>query len=122
MTLEKVQEEIDGSRTRYLRVRATGEDRFGPHSVAFRCELPRAGRYRVSLEAVGGPDQGVVQIYRNEKAEGEALDLRRPKRGLIEATELAEMDLRGGENVVMLKIGGPQPNVSLASLIFEAVE
>lgn len=122
MTLEKVQEEVGGQRVRYLRVRATGEDRFGPHSISFRCELPRAGRYRVSLEAVGGPGQGVVQIYRNEKAEGEAAELRRPARGLIEPVPLAELDFEAGENVVMLKITGPQPNADLASLIFEAAE
>ena len=122
MTLEKVQEQIGGRRTRYLRVRAKGEDQFGPHSVTFRCELPRAGRYRVSLEAVGGPGQGAVQIYRNEKAEGQAVDLSRPTRQSIEATPLAEMDFQAGENAVMLKLTGAQPNADLASLIFEAVE
>ncbi len=120
MTLEKVQEEAAGRRVRYLRIRASGEDRFGPHSVAFRCELPRAGRYRVSLEAVGGPGQGVVQIYRNEKAEGEALSLGRRARSWIGATPLAELDFQAGENVVMLKITGETPNADLASLIFEA--
>ncbi|MCB1018311.1 MAG: DUF2961 domain-containing protein, partial [Acidobacteria bacterium] len=122
MTLEKVQAEVEGKRARYLRIRATGEDNFGPHSVAFRCELPRAGRYRVSLDAVGGPDQGVVQIYRNEKAEGEAQDLRRPKRGRIDGLPLGELDFEAGENVVMLKLTSERPNADLVSLVFEAVE
>jgi hypothetical protein len=121
MTLEKVQEEIGGERVRYLRIRAKGQDQFGPHSIAFRCELPRGGRYRVLLEAVGGPDQGMVQIYRNEKAEGERLDLRRPSRGLLDAAPLAELDFQAGENVVMLKLTGERPNAEPASLIFEAI-
>ena len=111
-----------GRPTRYLRVRATAEDQFGPHSVAFRCELPRAGRYRVSLDAVGGPEQGAVQIFRNEKAEGERQELRRPSRAVVEGLPLAELDFEAGENVLLLKLTGERPNANLVSLIFEAVE
>ena len=122
MTLEKVQEPVGGRNVRYLRVRAVGEDQFGPHSIAFRCELPRPGRYRVSLEAVGGPDQGIVQIYREGKAEGESHNLRRHASTLLEALPLAELDFQAGENIVMLEITGERPNANLASLIFEAIE
>jgi len=104
MTVTKIQEEFEGENTRYLRLRAHGDDIFGAHSVGFRCELPEAGTYAVSIEAIAGPDQARVQIFKNEKAEGEIVDLYRPRRELSGPMPLAEMELVEGENVVLLKL------------------
>lgn len=126
MTVAKVQEELDGENIRFLRVRATEDDIFGPHSVGFRCELPEAGTYAVSIEALAGPDQAMVQIYKNEKAEGAIVDLYWPQRGTSGDLPLAEMDFVEGDNVVLLKLVGKNARSSglgldVTALTFERV-
>lgn len=106
MTVMKVQEELDGENVRYLQVRAEGEDLFGPHSIGFVCDLPDAGTYAVSIEALAGPDQSRVQIFRNEKAEGEVVDLYQPVREKSGLRPLAEMEFVEGDNIVLLKLVG----------------
>jgi hypothetical protein len=126
MMVTKVQEEFEGENTRYLKLRAHGDDVFGAHSVGFRCELPEAGTYAVSIEALAGPDQARVQIFKNEKAEGEIVDLYRPRRELSGPMPLAEMELVEGENVVLLKFVGKNARSSglgldVTTLTFERV-
>ena len=126
MTVTKIQEELDGENTRYLKVRAHDEDIFGPDSIGFRCELPEAGTYAVSIEAIAGPDQASVQIFKNEKAEGEVVDLYRLRREKSGPLPLAEMELVEGENVVLLKLIGKNPQSSglgldVTTLTFERV-
>ena len=126
MTMTKLEESIDGVNTRYLQVNAEGEDVFGPHSVGFRCELPEAGTYAVSIEALAGPGQATVQIFRNERAEGQAVDLYRETRQRVGPMRLAELGFAEGENVVLLKLVGTNPRSSgqgldLMSLVFERV-
>ena len=127
MTLAKRTQQVDGRPVRLLEVRAQGEDRFGPHSVAFRCELPEAGRYRVSIEALAGPEQATVQIFRNERAEGLAADLYAPRPNLTGPVELAELEMIEGENVLLFKLMGGNPGSTgrgfdLASIVFERAE
>ena len=126
MTVTKIQEEFDGEDTRYLKVRAHDDDIFGPHSVGFRCELPETGRYAVSIEAIAGPDQASVQIFKNEKAAGEVVDFYRPQRDKSGPLPLAEMEFVEGENVVLLKLVGKNPQSSglgldVTTLTFERV-
>ncbi len=126
MSLTKRQQSIDGETVRYLRVRAEGDDVFGPHGVGLRCDLPEAGTYAVSIEAIAGPDQATVQIFRNEKAEGDAVDLYRMGRTRLDPVLLGELDFVEGENVLLLKLVGRNDRSSglgldLASLVFERV-
>ncbi len=126
MTVTKIQEALDGENTRYLKVRAQGDDMFGLHSIGFRCELPEAGTYAVSIEAIAGPDQASVQIYNNEKAEGAVVDLYRPQREKSGPMPLAEMEFVEGENVVLLKLVDKNPQSSglgldVTTLTFERV-
>ena len=107
-------------------MRAEGDDIFGPHSVGFRCELPEAGTYAVSIEALAGPEQAMVQIYRNEKAEGEVADLYWPQRGNSGPVPLGELDFVEGENTVLLKLVGKNPRstglgLDVIALTFERV-
>ena len=126
MTVTKIQEEFDGESTRYLRLRAQGDDVFGAHSIGFRCELPEAGTYAVSIEAIAGPDQARVQIFENERAEGEIVDLYRSRRQISGPIPLAEMELVEGENVVLLKLVGKNAlssglGLDVTTLTFERV-
>ena len=47
---------------REFSMRATGEDIFGPHHVAFELEAPETGRYRVLVEAITGPSPGKPRL------------------------------------------------------------
>ena len=70
-TLTKMDEDVDGKKTSFLRMQSGASDWFGAPFIALECVLPAAGKYRVTIEAVKGPDQAVVQLYRNEMPAGE---------------------------------------------------
>ncbi len=124
--LESGHSEPARRRLRFLKIRAEGEDRFGPHAAAFRCESPEAGRYRISIKALRGPGQAIVRIYRNEKAVGEAVDLYAPRATPSGSVEIAEMEMEEGENVLLFKLTGRNARSSglgfdLAEIGFERI-
>jgi hypothetical protein len=126
MTVTKRQEPVSGEVTRYLRVHAEGDDVFGPHGIGFRCNLPEAGTYAVSVGAIVGPDQGTIQIFRNERAEGAAVDLYAPVRAASKPVRLAELEFVEGENVLLLKLVGRNARssglgIDLTDLVFDRV-
>jgi hypothetical protein len=108
-TLAKKEERIGGENLRYFRMQAEGEEVFGPHYIAFVCEMPASGRYRVALEAVEGPAQGKVQLFQNEHPAGEAVDLYAPERKKTSLLPLGTLDLKEGPNEVFLKLVGKNP-------------
>jgi len=123
-TLTKKNERIGGQEVRYLSMRAEGGDVFGEHHLAFLCEMPTAGRYRVSLEAVQGPDQARVQLSENERAIGEVVDLFAAERRKSAVLPLGVLELKEGTNPVFLKIVGKNAastglGVDLVTLRFE---
>ena len=80
----------------------------------------------MSIEAIAGPDQARVQIFRNEKAEGQVVELYRPQREKTGSMLLAELELIEGENAVLLKLVGKDPRSSglgldVTTLSFERV-
>ncbi len=96
----------------YLSVRAEETDFFGPHSLVFRCELPAAGKYEIAMEAVHGPDQAIVQLFRNEKAEGRSVDLYASEQRVGESVTLATLEMEEGGNEVFFKLIGKNPESS----------
>lgn len=94
---------------RYLSVRAEKEDIFGLHALALTCEVPVGGKYRVSLEGLRGPDQGRVQLFQNERAMGDAVDLYGEKREKSGVLPLGVLELRAGDNPIFLKLVGQNP-------------
>ena len=94
---------------RYLSVRAEKEDIFGAHALALDCEVPVAGKYRVRVEAMRGPDQGRLQLFQNERAMGPELDLYAEKRGKGAAVEIGTLELAEGINPIFLKLVGQNP-------------
>jgi hypothetical protein len=108
-TLTKRTERLTPSEeVRFLSVRADPgkEDVFGPHALALTCEVPVSGAYRVSIEAVRGPEQGRVQLFQNERAIGEAVDLYAATRSKTPALPLGVLDLHEGNNPIFLKLIG----------------
>lgn len=105
-TLTKKEERIDDKSTRYLAFRAEGEDVFGEHLLGLTCEVPASGIYEVSLEAVEGPEQAVVQLFSNEKPMGEKIDLYRPVRARGNIRHLGRLHMKEGPNPVYIKLMG----------------
>ena len=65
-TLTKNGEKFGDKDVRFLSMKSEGDDWFGNHFICFTCELPAAGRYRISLDVIKGPSQGKVQLFRAE--------------------------------------------------------
>jgi hypothetical protein len=126
MTLTKVITGTGPDRLSYLSVRAEGSDLFGPHNLAFRLETPRAGRYRISIEALKGPDQGIVQIFERERPLGEAQDLYNATQVLSQPLTLTELDMHSGQNLVLFKLVNINPlstglGLDLVNIILEKI-
>ncbi len=104
--LAKKSEKIGGEELRYLSMKAEGREVFGNHYISFICEMPAAGTYKVSIEAVEGPAQGTVQIFRNEVAVGNPADLFAAERRKSKVIPLGEVEMQEGDNHLMFKLIG----------------
>ncbi|UCG57156.1 MAG: DUF2961 domain-containing protein [Phycisphaerales bacterium] len=105
-TLTKNGEKFEGEDVRFLSMRAKGNDWFGHHFICFTCELPAAGTYRVSLDAIKGPAQGHVQLFMDEAPVGPAVDMYAETRQQALNEYVGTLDLAEGQNNLLLKIVG----------------
>ena len=126
-TLTKAGQTFDGREVRYLSMRAKDQGTFGPHSISFTCELPATGRYRVSLDAVRGPEQGNVQLFRDEVPVGPAVDLYAEEPQPAKEQYVGTLELEQGPNNLMFKIVGRNENakglgLDLTNIICEKVQ
>jgi hypothetical protein len=108
-TLTKKNERIGSSEERYLSMHGEGEDVFGKHSISFLCAIPASGKYRVLLETINGPAQGIVQLYQNERAAGEPVDLYSTDRYKAKPSNMGILDLKEGPSQVFFKLMGKNP-------------
>ena len=120
----KMSSPVGKGRVRHFSVKTSGEDVFGPHHVSFICDLPEAGRYRISVKAVLGPDQGIVRVFERDRPAGEAVNLFAAERALSEPLALGVFAMERGENVIYLHLVGADPGakgmgMDLCELIFE---
>jgi hypothetical protein len=104
--LLKADDRVGGEDLRHLSLRAQDREVFGPHYISFICEMPAAGRYRVLLQAIEGPSQGVVQLFKNEVGLGGPADLYAPERRKSREIPMGELELAEGDNRVMFKLVG----------------
>lgn len=124
--LMKRDDKVGNEQLRHLSMRAEDREVFGPHYISFICEMPVAGKYRVSIEAIEGPTQSIVQIFSNEVGVGRAVDLYAPERRKSAVLPLAELELKEGDNHVMFKLIGKNSkatalNFDLYHIIFEKI-
>ena len=105
-TLTKNSEKLDGKDVRFLSLRAEGGDTFGHHFICFVCELPAAGKYRISLDAVKGPSQGKVQMFMDEAPVGPEVDLYAPQRQPAPGQYVGTLNLAEGPNKLLFKLVG----------------
>jgi hypothetical protein len=120
----KVSSPVGKERVRIFSMKTDGGDVFGPHHVAFVCDLPEAGRYRLSVKGVLGPDQGILRVFERDRPAGEAVNLYAPERAVSAPLPLGEFEMKKGDNVVYLHLVGADPRskgmgLDLAELIFE---
>ena len=112
VTLEKRTETLDGEELRFFSMKAGGDDIFGPPFVAFDFDIPQSGRYQVSMEAIIGPYQGIVRMFRDESPLGAPVDLYskiRKKGGLL---HLGSLTLQKGSNTLYFKLVGKNPDAA----------
>jgi hypothetical protein len=105
-TLTKGREKLDGQEVSFLSLQSRGSDTFGHHFISFTCELPAAGVYRVSLDAVKGPAQGQVQLFRDEASVGPVVDLYAEQRQRAPRQDMGTLELAEGPNNLLFKIVG----------------
>jgi len=103
-TLAKRVERIGGKEARLLSLTAEGADVFGPHFVELVCDAPADGTYRIAAEAVAGPEQGAVQLTRDEAPAGPRVGLRAEGARSLRTVELGRLPLRQGANRVLLQL------------------
>jgi hypothetical protein len=111
-TVTRREDTIGGASVRYLGFAGEGADDFGPHYVALVADMPAAGIYRISLEAIAGPAQGIVQLVRNEAAAGDAVDLYAAERAKVPAHVMGTMPLDEGPNRLFFKLVGRHPSAT----------
>lgn len=126
-TLAKQSGTFGETPARYLSFKTTGDDAVGPHHLSFVCDLPAAGRYRVGLKAVVGPDQGIVRVYANDLPAGIEANLYAAERSVRGVLPLGEHDMKAGENLLFLRLTGKDPrstgtNLDLVEIVFERLE
>jgi hypothetical protein len=105
-TLTKGREKLDGQDAPFLSLQSRDGDVFGQHFISFTCELPAAGVYRVSLDAVKGPAQGQVQLFRDEAPVGPVVDLYAEQRQHALGQDMGTLELAEGPNHLLFKIVG----------------
>jgi len=126
-TLTKNDEKLDDKNVHYLSLRAEGGDSFGQHFISFICELPAAGRYKVSLDAIKGPSQAKVQMFRDEAPVGPEVDLYAAERKCALDEYVGTVDLAAGPNTLLFKLTGKHAEsqglgLDLTNIICERVD
>ncbi|MBN1417424.1 MAG: DUF2961 domain-containing protein [Planctomycetes bacterium] len=111
-TVAKRGEKIGGADVRYLSHRAEGRDWFGDPFISLVVDLPAPGEYAVSVDAIKGPAQGTVGLYRNEAPVGDAVDFYAEAREMEPAVRLGTVALDAGPNDLMFKLVGKNPKSS----------
>ena len=113
-TLTKQEEELNGQRFRYLSLRGEGNNTewFGPHFLSLICDMPAAGRYKISITAMQGPEQAQIQLFENEQAQGALVDLYAAQRQAGQRTELGTVSCDAGPVSLMFKLVGRNPSAT----------
>lgn len=102
-TLTRGEIAVGNRRVRALSLRATSLGDFDLTFVTLRADLPSAGRYKVLLDAVKGPESGRVRLF------DRTVDLYAPQPTEANGIELGEFTAAEGGNALMFKVEGKNP-------------
>jgi hypothetical protein len=88
--------------------------------------MPTSGKYQVSIEAMEGPSQAVVQLFRNEVAMGKPVDLFATERRKSAVIPMGVLEMNEGDNHLFVKLIGKHKQSAglgfdLIRIIFEKV-
>ena len=108
-TLSRTSVPSGNGQTRCLSFRSQGEDWFGPAFLSVTCDLPAAVRYRVTIDVVKGPEQGKIQLFRDETPIGEPIDLYSATPSAANGISVGDYMAVEGENRLMFKVVGKNP-------------
>lgn len=108
-TVRKGDRKVGERNVRALSVRAEGRDIFGDHFVQALCDVPADGLYRLTIEAIAGPEVGSVQWTLEEAPVGPKADLYAPTPA-VRTVALGTAPMRKGLNPVMLVLTPGQGN------------
>ncbi|MEZ4589283.1 MAG: glycoside hydrolase family 172 protein [Gemmatimonadales bacterium] len=89
---------------RFLSFVGDSTPELGRHVLSLAAPVPVAGRYRVSVLPVLGPERGTVQLLLDDQPIGRPLDTRAEQRAVGDLTPLAELELDEGEAAIHLRI------------------
>lgn len=126
-TLTKRNEEIGGERVRFLAMTPKGKDGSRLHHISFIFDMPSAGRYRMGMRALRGPEHGIIRMSRPDGQGGDPVNLYAEKLRASEVLPLGTLDMSAGGNVVFLHVLGKDPasrgqKLDLIELLFERME
>jgi hypothetical protein len=105
-TLNRKKAKLGNDEVRYLSLVAEGSDWFGHHFYSPTVDLPATGTYAIYIEAVKGPEQGIVQLFENENPSGPKVDLYAESQAKSERLLLGNLRLSEGRNNLMIKLVG----------------
>jgi D-arabinan exo alpha-(1,3)/(1,5)-arabinofuranosidase (non-reducing end) len=119
--------DINNKDIRYLSMKTNGKATFGPHSISFNCDIPASGTYKISLDVVKGPDQGIIQMFVDEASAGPELDLYDAEIQAAPGKYVSTLQLEQGSNILMFKLIGKNEKseglgLKLTNIICEKVE
>lgn len=123
-TWTKKSEEVGETGVRYLSMKTSGDDIFGPHHIAFILDVPEAGSYTIGIKAVLGPDQGQVQIYQRDRPVGKIANLYAEARSVSDLLSLGTQEMQAGDNLVYFHLVGRDErsaglNLDLVQIVLE---
>lgn len=124
--IEKKGEKFGNGWVRYFSLKTIGPDEFGPHHVSFIFDIPADGKYKVSLKALTGPDQGIIQMFQYDSPLGEPVDLFTTEPKTSTPLPLGTVNMMEGNNVVYFKLVGQNAeskgmNMKIIEIIFERI-
>ncbi len=102
--ITKMDEEIAGKNSGFLRLTAAGGDWVGPPYISLECDFPVAGKYRVSIEAIRGPQQARVRLFRNDVPAGSPVDLYATERSPSGIVPMGVIEVEEGPAALLFKL------------------
>jgi hypothetical protein len=111
-TLERRIEKFGEQEVRFLALKATGQDFFGPPFLEPTCEVPASGNYEISIEGIRGPAQAMVQLFQNEVPVAPPVDFYQESRAKSGRVKLGVLALEEGSNNLMFKLIGKNEKAS----------
>lgn len=115
-TLTRGNRKVGNDSPRILSLRASGEGDFDLCFVTLRADIPSAGKYKVYIDAVKGPDNGIVQIFREDVPLGPPVDLYSETEQQVGGVFVGEINAQEGGFPIMFKVIGKNPNAKALGL------